>query len=157
VKEFPANLSPLGSGSATGGEDDMTNDGLVRLIQEQFAALRKEVTDDIRDLKSDLKEDVKDLKDDVKNVKEDVESIKRDLGGQGGIRERVTAIEVKVQKAVVNTTASPFSSPPPSSQPAPKPRKPSIKDHGMALGAGAGGAGAIIAIVELIQTVLKSK
>ena len=143
--------------TSSGSEEDVSNESLVRFIQEQFNALRKEVTDDIKDLKSDLKDDVRDLKEDVKNVKEDVESIKRDLGGQGGIRERLTTLEVKVQKAVTNTTTSPFSAFPPPPSSSPKPRQKTIKDHGIAIGTGVGGAGAIIAIVELIQTYLKSK
>jgi hypothetical protein len=155
MRQDSANLTA--SSTDGGGEDEMANDGLIRLIQEQFAALRKEVIDDIRDLKSDLKEDVKDLKDDVKNVRDDVESIKKDLGGQGGIRERVTAIEVKVQKAVTNTTTSPFSVYPPAPSESPKPRSKVIKETGMALGAGGIGAGTIVAIVEIIQTFLKSK
>lgn len=149
MRTFNATLPQSGTGD--GGEDEMASDEtLLQLIKEQLNSFK----DQLKDFKDDVRSDISELKEDISDVKSDVESIKKDLGGQGGIRERVTAIEVKVQKAVTNTSSHSVYPPPPSE---PKPRSKSIKEHGMALGASAGGAGAVVAIIELIQTFLKTK
>ncbi len=139
-----------------------SDDLLFQLIKDQLSAfkqqldsLKSDVKDELDSFKEDSRDDMRDLKEDIKSVREDVESIKDDLGGQGGIRERVTAIEVKVQRAVTNTAA--ISSYPPGPGSSPKPRSKALKDTGMALGVGGIGAGTIVAIVEIIQTFLKSK
>jgi hypothetical protein len=146
-----ANL-PLGSGTG-GGEMASSDDTLFQLIKEQLSSFKEQ----LRDFKTDVRNDLEDLKGDVNAVKTDVESIKRDLGGQGGIRERVTAIEVKVQRAVTNTTASPFSVYPPAPVETPEPRSKALKQTGMALGVGGIGAGTIVALIEIAQTLLKTK
>jgi hypothetical protein len=152
VKRDYANL-PTSAPGIGGGEMASSDDTLFQLIKEQLSSFKEQ----LKDFKNDMRTDLEDLKGDIHEVKSDVESIKRDLGGQGGIRERVTAIEVKVQKAVSNTTASPFSVYPPAPQEEPKPRSKSIKERGGEMAVTAGGAGAVVAIIELIQSFIQNK
>lgn len=141
------------SAPGTGGGEMASDDTLLQLIKEQLGSFREQ----LKDFKNDVKTDLQDLKEDFRDIKEDVESIKKDLGGHGGIRERVTAIEIKVQKAVSNTTASPFSVYPPAPTEEPKPRQKTIKERGGEMAVTAGGAGAVVAIIELIQSFIQSK
>jgi hypothetical protein len=141
-------------------EDDMSNDSLGRFIQEQFSSFRKEMRSEISSVKEDVKEDVglmrddlKDVKTDVRNMSESLDDINTQLGGHDGIRERLTALEVQMGQALTNKSLSTY--PPPSS--APVKRRNSIKDHAPALGAGAGSAGLLYAVIELAQAFLKTK
>ena len=125
---------------------DMSNDAF-RFIADQISSLKE----DVKDIRSDFKDELREMRTDMRNMSENLDDITAQLGGHGGIRERLTALESRTKKAL---DAGYSSSPPPDSKPAKK----TVKEHGVALGAGAaGGAGLLYAIVELANQFLKTK
>lgn len=72
-------------------------------------------------------------------VEEKIDRVQSDIGGEDGLRERVTALEGTVRD---------------SSLPS---KKASIKDHATVAVAGAGGTGVLLAIVEVVQSLLNHK
>jgi len=97
-----------------------------------------------------LIDQIKDLKSDMQKGFDKVEER---LTGNDGVLERLTTLEVQMNQVATNSSLSSY--PPPSSVPVK--RKKSIKDHAPALGAGAGSAGLLYAVIELAQAFLKTK
>lgn len=85
---------------------------------------------------------IKELRTDMKNGFDKVDAR---LSGNDGVIERLTTLEVQMKQALDNP-------PPPSERP-----KKGLKDAAMPVVGGAGGAGAVIAIVELIRDFLSGK
>lgn len=118
------------------------NGNLGRFIQDQIGSLR----DDLRDAVSDLRDDNKEFKVDLRSIRDDVDEIKTELGGQAGVRERLTALEVQMSQAL--------------GKPSIVPKKPSkiTKEHtAMVVGGGAGLTGIIYMAIELINNLVIKK
>ncbi len=82
-----------------------------------------------------------------------VDEITQQLGGPDGVRERLTALEIRFEHAVENTPATSY--PPPGKIK----KKSAVKEHGAAVGIGAGAGvsaiGVIYAAIQLIQSFVK--
>lgn len=124
---------------ATLDDSDMSQETISRLILDQLKSLRE-----------DMREALKDVNDDIKGIKEDIGEIKDEIADRGGIRDRLTKLEIKTQEAIDLTSAYP---PPPESV---KKKKP-LKEHAPALGAGMGVTGLLYGLVELANAYLKTK
>lgn len=105
------------------------------------------ILDQIKSLREDLREALRDVNDDIKSIKTDVNEIKDEIADNGGIRDRLTKLETKTQRAIDNGI---------SIYPA-QPKKKPLKDHAPALGAGMGVTGLLYGLVELANAYLKTK
>lgn len=121
AEQFPATLS----------DDNMANGSIANEILRQLGSLGEKI-------------DAVDS-----NLSEKIDDVNTQLGGHDGIRERLTALEVRVEALADNTPASSY--PPPNKNK----KKSSIKDHATTVGVGAGGAGVVVALSEIIPEILK--
>ncbi len=81
-----------------------------------------------------------------------VEEVIDQLGGKGGIRERLIALEIRVEQAVENTPGSSY--PPPAKY---RQKKSAIREHGPAAGAGVAITTVVYALIELVSMIIKNK
>lgn len=123
---------------ATLDDSAMSQETISRLILDQLKSIRE-----------DFREALKDVNDDIKGIKGDIGEIKDEIADRGGIRDRLTQLEVKTQEAIDCSITYP--------PPAPKKKKTAIKDHAPALGAGMGITGILYGIIELANAYLKTK
>ncbi len=81
-----------------------------------------------------------------------VDEVINQLGGPDGVRERLTALEIRMEQVVDNTPASSY--PPPAKY---RQKKSAIREHGPAAGAGVAITTVVYAIIELVSMIIKNK
>lgn len=116
----------------------------------------EELADKVDLTKDKLSGKIDDCNDKVDAFKErlsdKIDNIQDEIGGKDGLRARVTTLESVVNNAVRKGSITP---PPPDSSRSPK--QSSIKSHAVTAAAGVGGTSVIYMIVEIVNTLLKSK
>lgn len=114
------------------------------MLPDKIAEL---VLSHIRDLKTDLKQELKDLKGELKD---EIKDVKEQLTGNGGVTERLTSVETKMEE---------WDNTPPSSYRvetvAKKSSREQRKDQIVTTATPAAIAGGVVAIIEAIKSLVQ--
>ncbi len=124
--------------------DPMAQGNIANEILRQINA----VGDKIEDVENRLNDKIDRIED---RVFDKVDEITQQLGGPDGVRERLTALEIRFEHAIENTPATSY---PPLGK---IKKKSAIKEHGAAVGAGAGVMTLVYTIIEIVSAVIQHK
>ncbi len=124
--------------------DGMAQGNIANEILRQIGS----VAEKIDDVEGRLNEKIERVED---RVSDKVDQISHQLGGPDGVRERLTALEIRFEHAIENTPATSY--PPPGKIK----KKSAVKEHAPVVAGTAGAMTLVYTVAQIISAVLQQK